>query len=269
MSFSAYTCLAHTGTTTLGPTINFYSNIGGYSTIFTSKLVSQITNENCPFILTGIPDGTTTILMRDPVSTSCLYIPVSTEVPLTACFYNMVEIPYYIYEYLSECSTEGIPPNEITITAFTFYIDSLIVNGIEYVTGPPLLSAVTFNNINIIPAAIPTEYVKNPPLCNPVMTGFTYTNFVDFLNSTFSTLGLSNYRAQISLVGRDLGNNSQSGFYIIHPSTDSFSISIGDEWQTSPFIYTQNQILYEGSKVYFRTMTCCDINLVGNVVIEL
>jgi len=267
MPFSAYTCLAHTGTTTLGPTINFYSNINGYSTIFTSKLVSQITNENCPFILTGIPDGTTTVLMRDPVSTSCLYIPVSIRVvPLTACFYNMVENPYYIYEYLSECSTYDDPP--ITVTAFTFYIDSLIVNGVEYVTGPPLLSAVTFNNINIVPAAIPGEFTKNPPSCIPITTGFTYTNFVDFLNSTFTTLGLTNYRAQISLVGRDLGNNSQSGFYIIHPSTDSFSISIGDEWQTSPFIYTQNQILHEGSKVYYRSMTCCDINLVGNVVIE-
>ena len=61
MSFSASTCLTYTGTTTLINPISIYSDFDSYSVPFTAVTLSQITSDNCPLILTGIPDGTTTL----------------------------------------------------------------------------------------------------------------------------------------------------------------------------------------------------------------
>ena len=61
MSFSASTCLTYTGTTILIDPISIYSDFDSYSVPFTAVTLSQITSDNCPLILTGIPDGTTTL----------------------------------------------------------------------------------------------------------------------------------------------------------------------------------------------------------------
>jgi hypothetical protein len=61
MSFSASTCLTYTGTTILIDPISIYSDFDSYSMPFTAVTLSQITLDNCPLILTGIPDGTTTL----------------------------------------------------------------------------------------------------------------------------------------------------------------------------------------------------------------
>ena len=136
----------------------------------------------------------------------------------------------------------------------------MIVNSIEYITGPPLTYNLNFVNFNAIPASNTTEEI-----CGGVFSSYTYTNFVDFLNNTFTTLGLTNYTAQLSLVGRELGGSTKTGFYIIHPATDSFRFNISDELFPNEVTYTQNTIIGYGG--YYK-MTCCDINLVGNVVIE-
>ena len=61
MSFSASTCLSYTGTTTLTNPISIYSDSDSYLSPFTAITLSQITSGNCPLVLTGIPNGTTTI----------------------------------------------------------------------------------------------------------------------------------------------------------------------------------------------------------------
>jgi hypothetical protein len=66
MTFSASTCLSYTGTVTLTNPIRIFTIDGRY---ITSVSLSQITN--CPFILTGIPDGTTTIRLESQNNYCC------------------------------------------------------------------------------------------------------------------------------------------------------------------------------------------------------
>ena len=79
MSFSAQTCLTNTGTTTLGSTIVFYSDIDGYFTSFGSTSTTNIVGGSCPFTITGIPDGTTSIRLYDPTSNCCVNIPIQSN----------------------------------------------------------------------------------------------------------------------------------------------------------------------------------------------
>ena len=79
MSFSAQTCLTNTGTTTLGSTILFYSDTDGYNTSFGSTPTSSIIGGNCPFTITGIPNGTTSIKLYDPTSNCCVTIPIQSN----------------------------------------------------------------------------------------------------------------------------------------------------------------------------------------------
>jgi hypothetical protein len=57
-------------------TILAYANIDDYTDFFATIPLSAITGNECPFVLTGIPDGTTVILLRDPNSACCLYITI-------------------------------------------------------------------------------------------------------------------------------------------------------------------------------------------------
>jgi hypothetical protein len=66
MTFSASTCLSYTGTTTLTEPIRIFT-LGG--TFITQVNLSQITN--CPFVLTGIPVGTTTIRLESQNKYCC------------------------------------------------------------------------------------------------------------------------------------------------------------------------------------------------------
>lgn len=70
MSFSASTCITNTGTTELGPTLFFYSDVTGFGTSFGSDSTENLIGDNCPYIMENIPDGTTIVRIIDPV-TNC------------------------------------------------------------------------------------------------------------------------------------------------------------------------------------------------------
>lgn len=103
MSFSALTCMTVTGTT-LSPsaTISIYSNYDGYSSPFTSVPLSAITGNQCPYTLTGIPDTTTVILLRDPTSLCCLYLSIICcdykQFQTGLCFEFQDNQPYYFQD---------------------------------------------------------------------------------------------------------------------------------------------------------------------------
>lgn len=84
MSFSASTCLTYTGTTTLINPISIYSDFDGYSSPFTAVTLSDITSDNCPLILTGIPDGTTTLKLISS-NNYCCNIVLECEDLCTTC----------------------------------------------------------------------------------------------------------------------------------------------------------------------------------------
>ena len=76
MSLSASTCLTYTGTTPLGQTLYVFSNVDAYSTYFTTIPLSAITGNNCPYLITGIPDGTTSIRLQDYATGCCVTNPM-------------------------------------------------------------------------------------------------------------------------------------------------------------------------------------------------
>jgi hypothetical protein len=161
----------------------------------------------------------------------------------TARWYNMQESPEYLMGLMF-----GFYPGSQTIN---FTIENLIVNGVEYVT-TPLSASVNTMTANWVRAN--NNIVYN---LTGSTTGWTYTDFVDFLNYTFNSNGL-NYEARVSYETIYIsGSNSVAGFYIIYPEGDTFSLSTtSDSGFPMPMTYTNNGLssIYLGYG-YYQTTT--------------
>ena len=79
MPFSASTCLSYTGTTTLTEPISIYTFS---DVLITAVTLNQITS--CPLVLTGIPDGTTTIKIKS-ANFYCCDVPLTCNDLCTTC----------------------------------------------------------------------------------------------------------------------------------------------------------------------------------------
>ena len=83
MSFPVQLCLTNTGNTSLGPIFYAYSNLDSYTTPFdTNVLLSNIVGDSCPYTLTGVPYGTTTLLLKNISNGCCVYMGVSENLDL-------------------------------------------------------------------------------------------------------------------------------------------------------------------------------------------
>jgi hypothetical protein len=88
MPFSTSFCLTNTGNLPSNTTLSFYSNVDGY----TNPLIGQssvplfsVTGVNCPYTLTNVPDGTTTIKVQSSTGNCCAVINVSPNNPCSFC----------------------------------------------------------------------------------------------------------------------------------------------------------------------------------------
>jgi len=167
----------------------------------------------------------------------------------TACWYNLPESPEYINNHIVIGGNSG----NITIT-------SLKISGIEQIVIPPSLNIDssninwTYSNNLIVEGGVPGN-----------TTGITYTNFVDFLNETFASLCLINYRAEISHTQRNIGSGASmakyNGFYIVSPIGIPFEIVVEQDLEF-PLKFTNNslEINYAGggyvANSYLYGMTC-------------
>jgi len=83
MPFSIDICLTNTGNTSLGPVFYAYSNIDSYTTPFdTNVLLSNIIQSSCPYVLNGVPDGTTTVLLKNISNGCCVYLNIDGTIDL-------------------------------------------------------------------------------------------------------------------------------------------------------------------------------------------
>jgi hypothetical protein len=175
----------------------------------------------------------------------------------TARWYNMQESPEYLMGLMC-----GIYPGSQTIT---LTIESLVVNGVEYVN-TPLSGSVNVNTANWVSANNNIVYS-----CTGSTTGWTYTDFVDFLNYTFNSNGL-NYEARVSYETINIsGSNSVAGFYLIYPENDVFSISTNsDIGFPIPLTYTNNGLesVYIGYGYYQSTLENFNYNCETNTITE-
>ena len=86
MPFSSSFCLTNTGSLQLGTSVDFYSDEDNYTDPFqTDILLSNITGVNCPYVLNGIPNGTTTLQINDTNSSCCVTIPISQNTICDIC----------------------------------------------------------------------------------------------------------------------------------------------------------------------------------------
>lgn len=172
-----------------------------------------------------------------------------------ARWYNMQESPEYLMRLMC-----GIYPGP---TTFTITVESLIVNGKEYIN-TPLSTTINVNTANWVRAN--NDIVYN---CTGSTTGWTYTDFVDILNYTFASNGL-NYEARVSYEAIYLPScKSIAGFYIIYPENDTFSIrTSSNSGFPVPLTYYNDRL--EGAYVtlgYFQTTTDyftydCETNII-------
>jgi hypothetical protein len=65
-------CITYTGDTNLGPNMVAYSNTTNYTTPIDTIPLIDLVPPNCPYILTGVPDGTTRLRLVDPTSGCCI-----------------------------------------------------------------------------------------------------------------------------------------------------------------------------------------------------
>lgn len=78
MSFTSSFCLTNTGSLQGGTSVDFYSDTDDYTIPFQEDiLVSNLIGSNCPYLLTNIPDGATSLYIRDRNSSCCVLIPIT------------------------------------------------------------------------------------------------------------------------------------------------------------------------------------------------
>ena len=195
-----------------------------------------------------------------------------------AVWYDMIESP----EIMMNLVTCGLYLP--TYTSTTFSAQSFSVNGHDLLNTTFVSDEINQSNINWVAAQ--NEIISGCTLGNP--TGWTYTNFVDFLNDMFMSLGLSaQYEARLSykeinystLADGTITNSapkSKNGFYLIFPEDDTFELTIGCESQSSTlFIYTKNNLSfgpYDGLQQAYSgswgVNTNVDYDCVKNVINE-
>ena len=86
MPFSTSFCLTNTGNLPSNTTLSFYSNADGYTVPFqTTVPLLSVTGANCPYILTNVLDGTTTIKVQTSAGNCCAVIDISPNNPCSFC----------------------------------------------------------------------------------------------------------------------------------------------------------------------------------------
>jgi hypothetical protein len=88
MPFSAQICITNTGTTQLGPTLYFYSDINGYQGSFGSDSTENLVGDNCPYTMENIPDGTTVVRIIDLLTNCGLDINLQSNDLCNTCNLN-------------------------------------------------------------------------------------------------------------------------------------------------------------------------------------
>lgn len=226
-------CFLISGSTTIPPTVSFV-----LPKTFTNPLPPP-TN-----IVFG---GTDSLIIKlvDLGSGCEKFIPYycSSPIPQTslkANWYNMVESPEYIFGNIyTGCYDD--------LSSITFTITSLNVDGTEYIITPSSTTVDT-STITIVNSTNNISYGGCPP---SITSGVTYSNLVDFINTSIQSFSITGITAQTStktiVPPPSSGPTYYSGFYIVYESGHTFSIDI-DSGFPNPFCilrYAQDGLYYD------------------------
>jgi hypothetical protein len=240
---------------------NLFSDATGFTSAFETNISKAALIAG--FVSYNVPDATTIIRVRS-LAPCNNYVDSTVPVVLAGTWYSMQEQPGFAITYTSgTCGGEYRP--SITLT-----INSIAINQVEKIIGAPYTKTFTHDSMNIIPAdnTVPLTCLLGAP------TGYTYTDFVDLLNEAFTDLGLTQYKAQVSLIDKPgpftiTPIEPAYGFYIVRPRTDVFSIKTATNGGIANLIYTNNYLTkWDGTVNPYKGITESGITIVGGVVIE-
>ena len=210
MPFSSSFCLTNTGSLQLGTSVDFYSDEDNYTDPFqTDILLSDITAPNCPYVLTNIPDGTTTLQILDVNSSCCVEIPISQN---TIC--DICDLGFDVY---SSTTLSRIVAGNLTGSCSANITDYLIewynindLNTVVYTSGKgseflPYGFPHPLTGIASIPALSGTyvpiiKYIKLNGInySSDLETGFVQAELNCFTNTTISVSPLTCVNGNIS-----------------------------------------------------------------------
>jgi hypothetical protein len=175
MPFSASTCLTYTGTTTLIDPIDIFSDSNSYLIPFTSVTLSQITSGNCPLVLTGIPDGTTTIRLKSR-NNYCCDIELTCNDLCTTCDLGFTNYSSATINELSCGLLTGDCQNNITDYSIHWYgPDSTTTLAI--ISGSGTTFDYTYKHPLSGLTSVPLENgVYTPVIQNIIINGLSYSN---------------------------------------------------------------------------------------------
>lgn len=182
--------------------------------------------------------GDYTVTVTD--ETCCSSTTEFTVPKLVACWYSLPDTVGWLQNGFTTFSVDE----------YIYYLSSMIVNGVERVPTTPPSYTLTQSNLDVFTSTY----------CD------SYTNFVTFLNQAFTDIGLTSYKAQISLLNSEnpSGSIRYAGFYIIRPETDTFNMYISEIGNLDS-IYSESGIV---NNTYERGSTCENIIVVNGEVSE-
>lgn len=207
---------------------------------------------------------------------NCCKKDVSITIPeLSACVYTLPETPEYLMGslYFNLFGTSpSCDPGSDPLTNSKMSIYDVTVNGSSLLT---TTVSTDVNQVSVDWLQANNNLVYQCTLGQ--VTGQTYTNFVDLMNTVFDDLDLTYYKAQIAKIPRDVYDiygytEPLNGFYIIRPSSDTFSIKADANTNVDKYYYTQDGVndwdSNNGWSFQYPKFTCTGITLNNSIVVE-
>jgi hypothetical protein len=224
MSLTASTCITFTGYEPLGNTLFLYSNYDNFTSSFGSVLTSNVTGSSCPYIISGIPEGTTSIQFRDPQSLCCSTIFLQNN---NLCLNCNLSITNYVQETVSQLVAGflvGDCDDNISDYIIKWYKtgSSEVVLTTGYGTefaniGWQLTHPLTGNSSPIVEPG-----VYYPVIDRVIINGVTYAN--SGVTGTFPA-NLSCFNDQtVSVSAIECGQGNNLGDYLNHYIFDNYSV---------------------------------------------
>lgn len=172
MSFSASTCLTYTGTTVLTNPLLLYSDSDNYATSFGSLTLSDITGENCPKIITNIPNGTTKLKIQSN-NLYCVFIDISCNDICNICDLNFANFSNNSIGKISVGNLTGSCQSNITDYVVNWYGPDSTTN-IAFTSGKG--TGFTYGYQHPVVDLLTSGGVYTPKLQKVIVSGITFSS---------------------------------------------------------------------------------------------
>lgn len=240
MSITASTCITFAGYEPLGNTLTLYSNIDNFVSPFGTVLLTSITGNSCPYIMSGIPNGTTSVQLRDPVSLCCTTIflqnnDLCNNCNLSISSYQTSSVSQLVAGFLAGDCDDNI--SDYIINWYRTGSSEVVLTtgyGTEFTDiGWDLTHPLTGNSSPIVE---PGTYY--PVIERVIINGITYSNSGGTGLYPANLDCFSNQKISVSAIECGQGNNI--GDYSHHYLFDNYSVGVPPDSLSTTFNLSSN-----------------------------